>query len=421
MAVNGTCWETGLVCHCGKIVTSSHSDKEGLIFTAFDLGPATHDKRTPGFPCVAEQVPILYFIVCSTSQENFKTTLKGSTFFFLLLLFWFSCTRTMTENTPESVSETEKQSEIEDLIAELCLNTSSNSVKFCLRKYQYGKSVAQIEKDIYKEKVELLKETAEFLKIQHFEDKTKKALSHLITCKIQNLLPDNCSVCKRRYRISLGDCPILECAICGQGVHKPCWLNLASIGTNNFNEPVDAEVFKTMVNPLNLPGMFYICDPCKVTTIPSDEEGNSKRKKRTKSTSQTQNTHYPTNTEVEDTTLTVTIDPTNDVDQSSQHNSSVGKQSQDSETNEARRDKMKGDGKKSPQICKFYKNGTCKHGLKGKECNYTHPKMCRNFIQHGTKQPRGTLELNARIFIQKCVLIPFGKENAFQNPVVLLM
>ena len=37
----------------------------------------------------------------------------------------------LTENT--------KELEIEDLITELCLNTSSDPVKFWLRKYKYGK------------------------------------------------------------------------------------------------------------------------------------------------------------------------------------------------------------------------------------------------------------------------------------------
>ena len=160
--------------------------------------------------------------------------------------------------------------------------------------------------------------------------------------------------------------------------------------------------------------MFYICDPCKDTTIPSDEEGNSKRKKHTKSTSQTQNNHHPANTGVQDTTLTVTIDSTNDADQSSEYNFS-GEQSEDDETNKARRGEMKDNGKKS-QICKFYKNGTCKHGLKGKECNYTHPKMCRNFTQHGTKQPRGcNLGIKCKDFHPKMCFDSLRKGECFSE------
>ena len=45
--------------------------------------------------------------------------------------------------------------------------------------------------------------------------------------------------------------------------------------------------------------------------------------------------------------------------------------------------------KRKPAICRFFKNGNCKHGIKGKECNYTHPKVCIKYTQHGTRQPRG--------------------------------
>ena len=44
---------------------------------------------------------------------------------------------------------------------------------------------------------------------------------------------------------------------------------------------------------------------------------------------------------------------------------------------------------KSPSICRFFRNGNCKHGMKGRDCKFTHPKVCRRFIQHGTRQPRG--------------------------------
>ena len=73
-----------------------------------------------------------------------------------------------------NTEESSKESEIEDLIAELCLNTSSDPVKFCLRKYQYGKNLLQIEKDFDKEKWETLRETANLLHIPNYLDKTKK-------------------------------------------------------------------------------------------------------------------------------------------------------------------------------------------------------------------------------------------------------
>ena len=40
--------------------------------------------------------------------------------------------------------------ETEDLIAELCVNAPSEKAKFCLRQYQYGKTVFQIHANMNK-------------------------------------------------------------------------------------------------------------------------------------------------------------------------------------------------------------------------------------------------------------------------------
>ena len=46
----------------------------------------------------------------------------------------------------------DKEGEIDDLIAQLCMDAPSDPVKFCLRLYQHGKSLAQLEKDFEREK-----------------------------------------------------------------------------------------------------------------------------------------------------------------------------------------------------------------------------------------------------------------------------
>ena len=141
--------------------------------------------------------------------------------------------------------------------------------------------------------------------------------------------------------------------------------------------------------------MFYICDPCKITTIPSDQEGNSKRKRRAKSTSQTQNTHQDADAEIENTTLTMNeegivpmgINGTNDEVMPQMQGANTEERSV-KETKNYLNDQQKDSGN-SNRICRFYKNGNCKHGLKGKECKYLHPKMCRKFTQHGSNKQRG--------------------------------
>ena len=82
-----------------------------------------------------------------------------------------------------------KESETEELIAELYLNT--------LQKYQYRKDFNQIGKEFEREKRETQRETANILQIPNYLEKTKKALAHQIVGRIQNLFPDDCMLCKR--------------------------------------------------------------------------------------------------------------------------------------------------------------------------------------------------------------------------------
>jgi hypothetical protein len=199
----------------------------------------------------------------------------------------------------------EKSIEAEDLIAELCLGAPSECVKFCLRNYQYDKSISQIEKDVEREKVQTLRDTAQYLNIPKYELKTKKLLAHLIICRIQNLLPENCTICNDRYRISISETPLLECCICGQGVHTECWTELAKVKGNLDNMfDLNAASFQDIYNPLKLPGMFYICKICQESTIPDDDSGNTKRKPKEALQEEPvkQNENGISNTDVQNTT-----------------------------------------------------------------------------------------------------------------------
>ena len=276
------------------------------------------------------------------------------------------------DQTPQ---ENTKELEIENLIAELCLNTLSDPVKFCLRKYKYGKSVQDIENDIFKEKHDTLKATANFLKVPNFNDKNKRPLSHLIVCKIQNLLPDDCSICERRYRISLEEDPILECSVCGQGVHKPCWLNLAAISSTDsadISDTIDADTFYSLYNPLNLPGLFYVCHACQPKTIPSDNEGDNKRKRKRALSVKTK------------TTPPIQEDRRTDSTQNQSNNDLTPTHREEEENDQRGADNLSSQigNKEKKTICRFYKTGNCKHGLKGNDCKFLHPRMCRKFTLH---------------------------------------
>ncbi|KAK3879806.1 hypothetical protein Pcinc_007111 [Petrolisthes cinctipes] len=40
-------------------------------------------------------------------------------------------------------------------------------------------------------------------------------------------------------------------------------------------------------------------------------------------------------------------------------------------------------------VCRFYKKGICKYGRKGKNCPFSHPKVCANFRNHGHDEKNG--------------------------------
>ena len=347
-----------------------------------------------------------------------------------------------TKNVVEDANALMKAAEIEDLIAQLCVDAPSDAVKFCLRSYQPGKSIKQIEKDIFQSKIGILLETSEYLRIPNCKGKTKTVLSRRILCRIQNLLPDNCGVCKNRYSIKLEECPLLECAICGQGVHRECWLNLLSLGSNAPNCTYDNNiVISEYVNPHKLPGIHYICPACEETTIPPDEESQQTSYKpeapvnddqdasSARPDEESQQTSDKAEAPVNDdqdapSAITATLQPPiaritdntethfrpayndtppiNQLEEGSRNKVSteetfnpVPEPAPNTESDNITEpsnlilDHAINSSKKSASVCRYFRRGTCRHGLRGNECKFTHPQMCRKYLQHGTHQPTG--------------------------------
>ena len=148
------------------------------------------------------------------------------------------------DDTPKT-DTISKSMEVDDLIAELCLVAPSESVKNCLRIYDYFKTTAKIESDMYQNCTKaILVETANLLKIRNVALKNKEPLTHLIVCRIQNLLPDNCGICNERYSVKLLDTTLLECAICGQEVHRKCFMSLVKAAMPNIFQFLNAFFIK---------------------------------------------------------------------------------------------------------------------------------------------------------------------------------
>ena len=207
--------------------------------------------------------------------------------------------------------------------------------------------------------------------------KKKDPIVHEIVCRIQNLLPDDCAFCKTRFKLGLTEKPILRCAKCGQSSHKPCITELlknkAPCEIPESDEITDDFIIK-LVNPLSFSGMHYLCKSCEVSekfsnSIYNEEDADEED---------------PTPTQEEAETVT-TIEPSDSPISISQ---TVPQALQPTNTSEQTENTQPPPAKKST-ICKFFKKNSCRHGAKGDGCLYSHPELCKKFIQHGTRQPRG--------------------------------
>ena len=48
-------------------------------------------------------------------------------------------------------------------------------------------------------------------------------------------------------------------------------------------------------------------------------------------------------------------------------------------------DQNESDNRRRTRVCKFYKTSSCKHGVNGTGCKFSHPKKCIKFLKHGEK------------------------------------
>ena len=152
---------------------------------------------------------------------------------------------------------------VEDLIAKLCTTSPTTEVQECLRIYEYGKTLQQLEKDFNKIRKAVIQDTLIHLGMYSQQDNLKPELINNLICRIQNLLPENCSICNLTYAISVDDKPLLPCSKCGQDVHKNCFLN--NLG---LDSELNSSEIKSIINPHNLPGVHYLCPACEEIAIP---------------------------------------------------------------------------------------------------------------------------------------------------------
>ena len=274
------------------------------------------------------------------------------------------------------------------ILASLCANAPDYEVRDCLRKYSLEFSLKRQKSAFNAVTKPILIKTAEYLHVS--TDKLNKPdIVNLLICKIQNLLPDVCQICNKSYVSDISDPPFLACCLCGQEVHKQCFLT--KLGLTN----VESGTIDKFINPLQLPGIHYFCAECEKDTIPIPSSVRHPNPLNTE-TIVTDSSHAAQDEElkvvhsktpevganINVNIKRVSFDPVPTVFELATLDPVLNVVSSDLPA-QLTQSKLK------TKICMHYRNNNCKHGLKGKDCPYLHPERCQKLLQNGTKSPDG--------------------------------
>ena len=315
--------------------------------------------------------------------------------------------RAGVEQNPGPVTELEAQDETinkqEDIIAELCSDAPNTEIRDCLRLYKPKNSVRQYKAEFNKCTKPVIVNTLDFLSETGQGEYTKPTCINTLICRIQNLLPDICKLCKSEYCVKRNEIPLLSCEICGQGSHNICLWNHFGINPEE-QEAFDSKQAAEKLNPTGLPELHYLCGACEDTNIPDKEAGLIKRKSTATtdvvdSQQPQQDSHPEINSEEEIRTEAENVALSEQPPLHQENNeatSSVLQTSEEQNQNLAQPQVHSQPQSQTPTqlatpkiICSFYRQGTCRFGPSGNGCPNEHPRPCKKLIQHGNKGPNG--------------------------------
>ncbi len=253
-----------------------------------------------------------------------------------------------------------------EILANLITITTDADIKTVLTKYNPTLSVDRIYRDLYDCKANILKKAAQFLNLGKAVSLNKSDIANYIITKIENLLPETCSMCKDTYCMEFGSKPILQCLLCSQGIHEQC------LREKNKQEKLP-----------DIKGLVWLCPHCE----PRATLGVSKIVRKHRETRMS---------EVVSQQNTQTTDDTETGQQEEDHNV---EQNHD-EKNTSRTENISDDpvNKTPAKVCIHYRNNRCRHGISGKNCSFMHPKPCKKLLTHGDKHKLGCKKAQKCIF-----------------------
>ena len=304
------------------------------------------------------------------------------------------------------------------ILAELSLESPSEDIRNCVKAYDPEKPTKQNAKTLKSYKKGTIINTLEFLSKQPIGDAdiNEEDIIQKFCLKIQNYFPDICQICNSSYTFKFHDKAFMHCVSCGQEVHKTCYLKLLKeMNLIDENEAVKGTLF-------SIPGICYLCPACQQDTISfptkTDVSTHSDDNEDEYLSQETTVNHTPRRAlpitpkviidekqksipefvgrtdfmkkrfqnELDSWSKVISEDTTNKHDDI--RDIGPNKPEASSKTNEAS-SKKNGFPKGTELVCKHYKKGRCKHGLKGRNCNFSHPKACPKLMKFGNKGPNG--------------------------------
>ena len=276
-----------------------------------------------------------------------------------------------------------------DILANLCAFAPDTEIRDCLRRYQPGKNVIQLRSAFNRDTKIIVTNTLEYLGVTaNWNEYMKPECVDKLIYRIKNLQPKICEYCNDTYTVDKDASTLLPCHRCGQDVHRTCLLNILKVDNQDM---IEADVRK-MLNPFGIPSLHHLCKECegymntkdmplanKSKETKKDDLDANKQDKETQVTSQ-QIEGGKNTFSIIDRGLEGFIHP-NRGSQTCLHSAN------DHQDDHYDHDHTHTDNE--PAVCKHYKKGNCKHGRKGINCEYSHPKPCSKLMKHGNKGPRG--------------------------------
>ena len=295
------------------------------------------------------------------------------------------------------------------ILAELALESPNEDIRNCVKAYDPEKPTKQNAKALKICKKTTIINTLEFLSKQSIDaDTNKEDIIQKLCLKIQNYFPDICQICNSSYTFKFHDKAFMQCVSCGQEVHKDCYLKLLKdMNLINENEEIRDSLF-------NIPGICYLCPACQQETInfpvkidvsTNADDNDDEYQSQETTVNHTPRRALPITPKViineKQNSLPEFVGRTNFMKKRFQNQLDISSKVTSEDTTN-KHDDIQDTGNKSEAslmknrfqkgtelVCKYYKKGRCKHGLKGKNCNFSHPKACPKLMKFGNKGPNG--------------------------------